>query len=129
RTGVCADLEAAKAYVEKSHQSEVTSLFEPAAIEFKAETVQHKYAALPRHKYVFIRLAPKEHPVRDIFPRSEAQEQEVGWIHASVVPDLPAGTLVSFDQFSAVGNGMRVVDDGGVVISVVMIDEAAISSI
>jgi hypothetical protein len=79
--------------------------------------------------YVFIRSAPKDHPVRDIFPKSEHSDQDVGWIHASVVGDLPQGTLVSYDMFSAIGGGMQVVDDTGESVYVMMVDEAAISAI
>jgi hypothetical protein len=127
-TGVAKDIEDAE-HILACQANEVVVEIPEVKIEFVQERHDRGYKVKPRHNYVFIRSAPKDHPVRDIFPKSEHSDQDVGWIHASVVGDLPQGTLVSYDMFSAIGGGMQVVDDTGESVYVMMVDEAAISAI
>ena len=128
RTGVCKDLEAAEAYI--ANQTVVGEIV-PIKEKIKFEQTRHDrgYSVAPRHQYVFIRPAPPKHPVREIFPQGESSDQDVGWIHASIVDGLPPGTLVSYDKFSAIAGGMNVVDDSGEEVYVAMIDEAAVSAV
>lgn len=98
-------------------------------LEFVQQKQDFGYAVTPRHRYVFIRPCPEGHMARGIFPKSEVSDQDIGFIHASVIDDLKPGYLVSYDKFSAIGGGMDVVDDEGSPIYVVMIDEVAISSV
>lgn len=100
-----------------------------APVVFLTQRVDFGYAVTPRGKYVFIRPLPSDHPARIVFPKSHQSDQEIGFIHASVVDDLPAGALVVFDRFSAIGAAFDVIDDSGEPCFVLQVDEAAVSGI
>lgn len=98
-------------------------------LEFVERRSEYGYKITPRGSYVYIRPAPLGHAARSIFPTTEVTDQEIGWIHASLVPDLVEGALVSYDKFSAIGGGMNVVDESGDPVFVVMIDQQAVTSL
>lgn len=98
-------------------------------VVFETRRVDFGYEVTPRGKFVFIRPVQSEHPARIVFPKSHQSDQEIGFIHASVIADLPVGALVVYDRFSAIGAAFDVVDDSGEPCYVVQVDEAAVSGI
>jgi hypothetical protein len=125
------DIDGLRAYLEQHVPVEVEET--PTEVAPVLEFIQPKqewgYTVHPRHRYVFIRPCPATHPARSVFPKSEPTDQEIGFVHASVVDDLNPGDLVSFDRFSAIGGGMDLVDDSGEPIYCVMIDEVAVTAV
>src|ERR1035437_4811340 len=101
-SGICKNADAARGFI-KARDGDVP-LEQPGApmVEFVKTRADWGYEVTPRGKYVFVRPAPPDHPAVGVFPKSEQAENAVGFVFASAIEDLPAGTLVTYDQFSAI---------------------------
>ncbi|MFZ1007918.1 MAG: hypothetical protein WAN65_13845 [Candidatus Sulfotelmatobacter sp.] len=125
------DIDGLRAYLEQHVpvDSDTPTVAPVPALEFIQPRQEWGYTVHPRHRYIFIRPCPATHPARSVFPKSEPTDQEIGFVHASVVDDLNPGDLVSYDRFSAISGGMDLVDDSGEPIYCVMIDEVAVTAV
>jgi len=110
-------------------EEEVAEAPAEAPEEFEAQRVDFGYEVAARGRFVFIRPCSTDHPARIVFPKSHQSDQDIGFIHASQIADLPQGTLVCFDRFAAIGAAFDVIDDSGEPCFVVQVDEAAVSGV
>lgn len=79
------------------------------------EKPTYGYSVEPRSNYVFVKPLPKEHPGRLITPPAYESASDMGFVHASGVPDINLGDLVLYDKYSTVGNIFEFIEDGEIV--------------
>lgn len=79
------------------------------------EKPTYGYSVEPRSNYVFVKPLPKEHPGRLITPPAYESASDMGFVHASGVPDINPGDLVLYDKYSTVGNIFEFIEEGEII--------------